>query len=191
MSGIMYKNRPYAGGGGAGGSTNIVELTKTQYRAITPAQDTVYFVHDEGQSGYTFGISNQGTTYAYDSVPNDTVIIAVLTSLNSTIYAGFFFDVRTRVSTAMTEEEMTSFATQLSMSVATGTTMTVSQGTNTPTCNWRNGSNYDTLYLDAASLSNVGIKCGYSGCYAHMFYTDYIYEGNAIYLNGRQYAKMM
>ena len=176
---------------GGGGSANIVEMTKTQYRSITPAQDTVYFVYDEGQSGYTFGISNQGATYAYDSLPSDTAEIAVLTSLNNTVYAGFFFDVNTRVATAMTDDEMTTFATQLSMSVGTGTTMTISQNTNTPNCNWRNGGNYDTFYLDATSLSNVGIKCNYSGCYTHLFYTDYIYNGNAIYLNGRQYAKMM
>jgi len=171
------------------GSANIEEMTKAQYEQITPLQDSVYFVYGTAVD-YVYAQSNRGTTYKYSDVSDVENKLAIFVNLNNTIYTGFFFDVTTRISTLMTSDDLSSFAEKLQLLYVTNTTNTLTQNQNTPTLYWVNGSNQDTLYLDATDLTNVGIKSGYSNCISYLYYNKEL-EDNSIYLNERQYSNTL
>lgn len=172
-----------------GGSANIEEMTKAQYEQITPQQNSVYFVYGTAVD-YVYAQSNRGTTYKYSDVSDVENKLAIFVNLNNTIYTGFFFDTLTRVSTLMSSDDLDNFAKKLQLLYVTNTTNTLTQNQNTPTLYWVNGSNQDTLYLDATDLTNVGIKSGYSNCISYLYY-DKELEDNSIYLNERQYSNTL
>ena len=61
MSGIMYKNRPYAGGGGAGGASALSDLTDTSISSPTNGQVLKYnngFWENDDESGGTTVVAN-------------------------------------------------------------------------------------------------------------------------------------
>lgn len=61
MSGIMYKNRPYAGGGGAGGASALSDLTDTSISSPTNGQVLKYnngFWENGNESGGTTVVAN-------------------------------------------------------------------------------------------------------------------------------------
>ena len=68
MSGIFYKNRPYAGGGGAGGASALSDLTDTSISNPTNGQVLKYnngFWENDDESGGTTVVANpQGTASA-------------------------------------------------------------------------------------------------------------------------------
>ena len=62
MSGIMYKNRPYAGGGGAGGASALSDLTDTNISSPTNGQVLKYnngfWENDDESGGGNFEITD-------------------------------------------------------------------------------------------------------------------------------------
>lgn len=61
MSGIFYKNRPYAGGGGAGGASALSDLTDTSISSPTNGQVLKYnngFWENDDESGGTTVVAN-------------------------------------------------------------------------------------------------------------------------------------
>lgn len=167
------------------GISNIEEMAKEDYDLITPEQDKMYLVYNN-EMVYGYAHSQQGTAYKYSDVLNANEKLAVLASLNNVIYAGFYFDINTRISTVIPADDFDKFADILRMTYVSDSTVTITQDMNTPSAYWSNGNNHDTIYLDATKLISTGTKCGYSGCVSHLFYGEA--NNNKIYLNNRAYA---
>lgn len=180
-----YPNIPMGGGSGGGGAMS--ELTQTAYDDLSSSEKTngTLYLVESPLSAWTLAHSNQGTTYAYTDVPTDTKKLTTVVSLNGVCYAGILYDVKTFQSRVLTQEELTEIATALSMTVNYATTQTLSgNGTATPSLYWVYGQNHDYLYLDASTF-HVGTKCGYYGCYSHLYYKNgghrRIYRSDKIY----------
>lgn len=187
----FIKDAGGSGGGGGGGGGAAVEMTQLAYDALSQAQKadgTVRYVYSEVMLS-KFARTVLGDSYGYTDLSNtNAVSLSVLVSLGNIVYAGFNFDLSTRVSTLMTSTELIEYANKLEMIADTNSTCTLNQDTDTPTLDWSNGGNYDTLYLDATDISSVGIKCGYSGCYSHLFY-EALTPRQRIYLNNKIYSE--
>lgn len=179
---MIYGTKLGSGGGGA----NVEEMSKDDYDLITPEQDKVYFVYDEGEETKLLH-SKTGTSYQYSNVPDNADELIVLVSLNNIVYAGFYFDISTKNSTEISSADLIALAQKLNMNYNTNSTVTVTQSQTNPYIYWVNGSNHDYLYLDVSNYPSAGTRCGYSGCTSHLFYKG-MYAENKIYLNERIYG---
>ena len=182
--GTIYLNEE-SYGGGSGGS-GIIEISKADYDNITPEQDQVYFVYDEGEET-VFLHSKAGTAYQYSNVPSKAEQLIVLVSLSNVVYSGFYFDVSTKNTTVISSADLIALAQELNMNYNTNSTVTITQSQTNPSIHWVNGSNHDDLYLEVSNYPSAGTKCGYYGCTSHLFYRG-PYNDNKIYMNERIYS---
>ena len=177
---------------GGGGDANIDEMTVSQYNALTPAQKedgTVRFVYDAPATEVAETVLGTSFEYADLSSVNATELQCVV-SQNNVVFAGFKFDLTTRVSTALTADELTSVATLLEMQASTNATYNITQDNDTPSCTWSNWDWYNTstMYLDATDMSNVGVRNSYFEFSTSLIYKTAGSDNNNIYLNDRDYS---
>ena len=170
----------------------VQEMTQTAYNALTPAQKadgSVRYVHDEPTTEVAETVLGTSFEYADLSNANATELQCVV-SQNNVIFAGFKFDLTTRVSTALTTDELTACGTVLSMQVSTNATYNITQDNDTPSCTWSNWDWYNTstMYLDATDMSNVGVRNSYFEFSTSLIYKTAGSDDNSIYLNNRNYS---
>lgn len=173
------------------GGTSAIYLTQAQYDALTTeekANGTIYFV-EQDESDWTFVHTQQNSSaYKYSEVPDSTIKLLAVVSLNNVVYAGIHFTVAGQVARVLTASEQSSIATALRMTSTYASGQTIGgSGTSVVVNDWREGNNHDKLYLSESSLSNVGTKVDYDGCKSHLFYKTAgarkIYYNNMLWSN--------
>lgn len=168
-------------------SSNIY-ISKDEYILLSEEEKNngnVYFVHDYSNEFVQLGF-NIGTDYKYINISQDINELYIVTSLNNIVYAGFKFNINTKTSSVVTYNELSEISNKLNMSFASDTSCNLSQNNTIPSLSWTNGGNHDTFYLNATNISNIGIKCNYSGCAAHLLYIVSADIGE-IYMMGKKF----
>lgn len=170
----------------------VQEMTQAAYNALTPAQKadgSVRYVYDAPTTELAETVLGTSFDYADLSNVNATELQCVV-SFNNVIYAGFKFDLTTRVSTALTADEITAVATLLEMQASTNATYNITQDNDTPSVTWSNWDWYNTstMYLDATDMSNVGVRNSYYEYSTSLLYKTAGSDNNSIYLNNRNYS---
>ena len=176
----------HAAGGGA-----ITALTQTQYDALTAEQKmngTLYLVSklapvatDWLSMGQTTG-GTEATAIGNAKYP----AVGAIAALGGTVYAGFWINTLTNVSTVFSEAEARWLAAVVGMPYTPATSQVINrQNTSTPFLRWGAPGIVDDINISVQNFPTITYRATYTGSTAYLFAAN---GGNYIIRNEVRYS---